>query len=98
MFCKETRDYITKLVRQRIKLYQMGKSKNPGAIRSAEHLKKYLEFYSYKTDAQMATFVINNLGHILNIIPGRDNPAHVTIYTKVQEIKNNSIIILNNYK
>ena len=62
--------FLTSLISQRLRLDANGESKNPTAGNDARELDKYLKAYPLRSESQFASFWINNLDKIQNIIPG----------------------------
>lgn len=101
-FITEARRFLKSIISQRLQLDQLGKSKNPSAGSDAKELLKYLKAYPYQTSNQMASFLINNQGKILNIIPGsksgssnKQSSQFNELYKKAQSIQSTRSIPTN---
>jgi ribosomal 50S subunit-associated protein YjgA (DUF615 family) len=77
MFHEEARTFIKKVIRIREKLIENGESRmNPAiANRHISEIKRYLDYFGYRKDADMAMFWQRNMHRIMELIPGGDSNA-----------------------
>jgi hypothetical protein len=88
MYHKKVRDYIKKVIRIRKRLIAEGKSRLnlPLAWHHINHLEKYLKYYPYNKDYQMASFWRRNAAKVLELIPGQSSRIHDELVHEFNDI------------
>lgn len=78
MFATEARLFIRKLIRLQQVIEEKGYRRNdqPAIRQSREHLKRYLDYYHYKTNEQMHSFWARNHEHIRTLLPAETHPGY----------------------
>jgi hypothetical protein len=95
MFYAEARKYIVSLIKQRMYMAKNHIQQNPVALCAAEKLNKYLSFYAYNNNCQMAKFFINHSGDIMQLIPGGKNKNAESYYQKFMNLSREAQNILH---
>lgn len=83
MYAQDARAYIEKLIRLQKKMNRKGfvRADYPALSASMQELMKYLKYYRYETDEQMAGFWRRHRNQISLLLP---RPSHVG-YKKLKE-------------
>lgn len=94
MFYIEARKYIVSLIKQRMYMAKQHIQQNPAALHCAEKLNKYLSFYTYNKNEQMARFFVAHASEIAQLIPGGKNKNTESYYTKFMNLSREAQNIL----